>query len=168
MIKDYIFSLLFILLLSIPKFHICYLLVICASHVSFHSWIWGSGLVIQLCPIPVTSQTAPCQAPLSMEILQARILQCIAMPSSRGSSQPRDRTPGSSIADRFFTICAIRETQEYWSGQPVPSPGDLPNPGIELGSPTCRQILYQLSYQGNLLCDIYDVNERDTLFAEKF
>ena len=58
MIKDYIFSLLFILLLSIPKFHICYLLVICASHVSFHSWIWGSGLVIQLCPIPVTSQTA--------------------------------------------------------------------------------------------------------------
>ena len=24
--------------------------------------------------------------------------------------------------------------QEYWSGQPFPSPGDLPNPGIELGS----------------------------------
>ena len=26
--------------------------------------------------------------------------------------------------------------QEYWSGLPFPSPGDLPNPGIELGSPT--------------------------------
>ena len=25
--------------------------------------------------------------------------------------------------------------QEYWSGVPVPSPGDLPNPGIELWSP---------------------------------
>ena len=25
--------------------------------------------------------------------------------------------------------------QEYWSGLPFPSPGDLPNPGIELGSP---------------------------------
>ena len=25
-------------------------------------------------------------------------------------------TQGSSIVDRFFTICAIRETQEYWSG----------------------------------------------------
>ena len=24
--------------------------------------------------------------------------------------------------------------QEYWSGLPFPSPGDLPNPGIEPGS----------------------------------
>jgi len=24
--------------------------------------------------------------------------------------------------------------QEYWSGLPVPSPGDLPDPGIEPGS----------------------------------
>ena len=29
--------------------------------------------------------------------------------------------------------------QEYWSGLPFPSPGDLPNPGIKL---TPRQILY--------------------------
>ena len=79
---------------------------------------------------------------------------------------------------------------EYWSGQPFPSPGDLPDPGIESTSPAlqadslpaepqgkskntgvgslalqgifetqesnwglphCRQILYQLSYQGSLL-----------------
>ena len=25
--------------------------------------------------------------------------------------------------------------QEYWSGLPFPSPGDLPKPGIELGTP---------------------------------
>ena len=25
--------------------------------------------------------------------------------------------------------------QEYWSGFPFPSPGDLPDPGIETGSP---------------------------------
>ena len=25
--------------------------------------------------------------------------------------------------------------QEYWSGLPFPSPGDLPDPGIESGSP---------------------------------
>ena len=25
--------------------------------------------------------------------------------------------------------------QEYWRGLPFPSPGDLPNPGIEPGSP---------------------------------
>ena len=27
---------------------------------------------------------------------------------------------------------------EYWSGQPLPSPGDLPNPGIELRSPALQ------------------------------
>ena len=28
--------------------------------------------------------------------------------------------------------------QEYWSGQPFPCPGDLPDPGIEPGSPALR------------------------------
>ena len=28
--------------------------------------------------------------------------------------------------------------QEYWSGLPSPSPGDLPNPGIEPRSPTLQ------------------------------
>ena len=37
-------------------------------------------------------------------------------------------------------------SQEYWSGLPFPSPGDLPNPRIEPGSPACRPILYHLSY----------------------
>ena len=37
------------------------------------------------------------------EILQARILEWVAIPFSRGSSQPRDRTQVSCIADRFFT-----------------------------------------------------------------
>jgi len=43
-------------------------------------------------------------APLSMGILQARILEWIAMPFSRGSSQPRDGTQLPCIAGRFFTI----------------------------------------------------------------
>ena len=38
----------------------------------------------------VTSWTVAFQALLSMGILQARILEWVAMPSSRGSSQPRD------------------------------------------------------------------------------
>ena len=29
-------------------------------------------------------------------------------------------------------------TQEYWSGLPFPSPGDLPNPGIEPWSPSLQ------------------------------
>ena len=28
--------------------------------------------------------------------------------------------------------------QEYWSGLPFPSPGDLPNPGIEPGCPALQ------------------------------
>ena len=37
------------------------------------------------------------------------------------------------------------------NGQPFPSPGDLPNPGIEPRSihPHCRQILYQLRHKGS-------------------
>ena len=36
-------------------------------------------------------------------ILQARILEWVAVSFSRGSSQPRDRTHVSHIAGRFFT-----------------------------------------------------------------
>ena len=43
--------------------------------------------------------------------------------------QPRDLTQVSHSAGRFFTIRATREAQEYWS----PSPGDLPDPGINPG-----------------------------------
>ena len=31
-----------------------------------------------------------------------------------------------------------REVQEYWSGKSIPSLGDLPDPGIEPGSPTLQ------------------------------
>ena len=48
-------------------------------------------------------------APWSMGILQARILEWVAMPSSRGSSRPRDQTQVSRTAGGFFTICATRE-----------------------------------------------------------
>ena len=41
------------------------------------------------------------------EILQARILEWIAIPFSRGSSQPRDRNQVSCIAGSFYTVWAI-------------------------------------------------------------
>ena len=71
---------------------------------------------ISLVQLFVTPWTVAHQTPLSMGILQARILEYVAMPSSRVSSQPRDRTQVSFIAGRFFTIRATREAQEYWSG----------------------------------------------------
>ena len=42
-------------------------------------------------------------------ISQARILEWVAMPSPRGSSQPRNRTQVSPIAGRFFAVWVIRE-----------------------------------------------------------
>ena len=42
-------------------------------------------------------------------ILQARILEWVAIPFSKGSSQPRDQTQVSCIAGRFFTSWATRE-----------------------------------------------------------
>ena len=46
-------------------------------------------------------------------ILQARILEWVAIRFSRGSSQPRDWTQFSCIATRFFTIWATRKTQGH-------------------------------------------------------
>ena len=40
--------------------------------------------------------------------------------------------------------------QEYWSGLPVPSPEDPPNPGIEPGSPALQADSLPLSHQGSL------------------
>ena len=68
------------------------------------------------------------------EIFQARIIEWVAIPLSRGSSQPRDQTQVSCIAGRFFTSWSIRETQKQWNKYPIPSPVDLPDPGIKLGS----------------------------------
>ena len=82
-------------------------------------------------------------------ILQTRILEWVAFPFSRGSSQPRDWTQVSHIAGGFFTSWATREAQESWSGYPIPSPAGLPNLGIDQGLLHCRWTLYQLSYQGS-------------------
>ena len=42
-------------------------------------------------------------------ILQARIPEQVAIPFSRGSSQPRDQTQVSSVVGRFLTVWATRE-----------------------------------------------------------
>ena len=68
---------------------------------------WGEGCCV-LSRSVVSDSATPCtvgrQAPLSMEFLQARILEWVAMASSRGSSQPRDRIQVSRIAGRLFTL----------------------------------------------------------------
>ena len=51
-----------------------------------------------------TPWTVAHQDPLLMGILQVRILEWVAMPLSKGSSQPRDQTQLSHIAGRFCII----------------------------------------------------------------
>ena len=85
-------------------------------------------LVTQLCLTLWPQGTVARQAPLSMGILQARILKGVVIPSFRGSSQPRDWTQVSCIAARFFTVWAtfkrgivaqIYRWQNWWSKDEV-------------------------------------------------
>ena len=70
----------------------------------------------------VTLWTIALQATLSMGILQARILEWTAMPSSRGSSLPRDRT-------------CISRPLHWWAGSlPLASPGKPRSPAFQLYS----------------------------------
>ena len=116
--------------------------------------IWGGGgfstcSVFSHVLLFVTLWTVGYQAPLSMGILQARILEWVAMPSSRGSSQPQDRTEVSCITGGYFTIWATREAQEYWVGSLSFLQGIFLTQELSWDRLHCRQILYQLSYQGS-------------------
>ena len=58
----------------------------------------------QFCPTLCDPWAVAYQAPLSMGILQAGILEWVAISSPRGSSQPRDWTQVLRITGEFFTI----------------------------------------------------------------
>ena len=67
-------------------------------------------------------------------ILQVRILERVAFPFSRGSSQPRDLTQVSHTAGRFFTSWARKEVLErlrnmtiFWTQEP----GRLQSMGLQ-------------------------------------
>ena len=66
-------------------------------------------------PCPTLSDPMDSSPPGSSvrEILQARILEWVAIIFSRGSFQPRDRIRVSCIASGFFTIWATREAHVY-------------------------------------------------------
>ena len=78
----------------------------------FDHMVWMAALIHSICcyrslshvRLFATTRTVACQDPLSMGILQARILEWVALPSSRISSHPRDQTQASHISGRFFTI----------------------------------------------------------------
>ena len=70
-------------------------LTVCVSHS-----VLSDSLRLHYCSPPDSSVHG---------LLQARILEWVAIPFSRGSFQPRDRTQVSGIAGTFFTSWTIRE-----------------------------------------------------------
>ena len=54
--------------------------------------------------------------------------------------------------------------QAYWSGKPFPSPGNLPYPGIETGSPALQADSLLSEAPGKLN---YDTNETKTMTKQK-
>ena len=73
-----------------------------------------SVLIVQLCV--TLCDPMDCSPPGSsvQEILQARILEWLAFPFSRGSSRPRDWTRVSCITGWFFTVWAMKLLFHSW------------------------------------------------------
>ena len=85
-------------------------------------------------------------------ILQAlawRILEWLAIPFSRGSSQPRDKPRSPTLQADSIPAEPTGKPKKYWSRLPCPPPGYLLNPGLKSRSPASRWILCQLSQQGS-------------------
>ena len=76
-------------------------------------------------------------------ILQARILECIAIPFSRGPSQPRDQSQVSHITGGFCTSWATREAWEVRSNQSILK---VINPDYSL-----EGLMLKLQYFGHLI-----------------
>ena len=83
------------------------------ENIHFNTDVLGCALSLSHVQLFETPWTAVCQTPLSIGILQATILEWVAMPSSRGFSQSRNWTQASCIVGGFFTNWATREAQEY-------------------------------------------------------
>ena len=89
------------------------------------------------------------QAPLSMGILQARILDWVAIFSSGGSSQPRDQTQVSHIAADSLPSEPPGKPKNTGVGSLSLLQGIFLTQESNQSLLQCGQILYQLSYQGS-------------------
>ena len=92
------------------RFYITWLYFFHTSCTPFNpSKLVFSVLVTQLCPTLCNSMDCSLPGSSVQEIFQARILECVAISFSRGSSQPRNQTQVFCIAGRFFTLWATGE-----------------------------------------------------------
>ena len=84
-----------------------------------------------------------------MGILQARILEWVAMPSSNGSSQPKDQTQASAVQADSLPSEPPGKPKNTEVGSLFLLQGIFPTQESNQSLLHCRQILYQLSYQGS-------------------
>ena len=82
-------------------------------------------------------------------ILQARILEWVAFPFPRGSSQPRDQTQVSPIASGFFTSWATGKPKNTRVGSLSLLQRIILTQELNRCLLHCRWVLYQVSYQGS-------------------
>ena len=76
----------------------------------------GSACMLSHSVMPDSLWTHGVHSPLSVHgILQARILERVAIPCFRGSSWPRHRTVSPALAGRFYTVWTTREAQVWKS-----------------------------------------------------
>ena len=86
------------------------------------------------------------------EILQARILEWVAFPFSKGSSQPRIEPRSHALQMDSLPAEPQGKPKNTGVGSLSLLQGIFPIQEVNWGILHCRQILYQLSYQGNNLC----------------
>ena len=98
---------------------------------------------LQLCPTlcnPIDGSPPGSSAP---GILQARILEWVAISFFNACMPPKALQSCPTLCDLWTAahqapLSIEFSRQEYWSGLPFPSPGDLPDPGVEPTSPALQ------------------------------
>ena len=101
------------------------------SHSVVSDSLWPHGLTMQ-----------------SMEFSRPELLEGVAFPFSRGSSQPKAWTQVSHIAGRFLPAEPQGKPKNTGVGSLCLLQGIFLTQVSNWGLLHCRQILYQLSYQG--------------------
>ena len=80
---------------------------------SQHIFIKSESEIAQSCPPLCDPMDLSLPGSSVYGIFQARVLEWVAISFSRGSSQPRDRTPVSHTAGRRFTVQTTREAHIF-------------------------------------------------------
>ena len=113
-------------------------------------------LVAQSCLTLCDPMDHSYQGPLSMGILKARMLEWVAMLSSRGSSQQRDETRSPTLQADSLPSEPPGKPKNTGVGSLSLLQGNFRTQELNQGLLHCRWILYQLSYPGSPTVSLLD------------